>query len=67
MAGGPKIQPSKEPHRLEHPMKIRLLQRTLSFALAAVVTLGLFGGIDHLAGVEGVSGVWAAAVTAPRG
>ena len=48
-------------------MKIRLIQRTVSFTMAVVITLGLFGGIDHLAGVEGVSGVWAAAVTAPRG
>lgn len=48
-------------------MKPRLLQRTLSFALAAVITLGLFSGIDHLAGVEGVSGVWAAAAAARRG
>lgn len=48
-------------------MKSRLLHRTLSFALAAVITVGLFGGIDHLAGVEGVSGVWAAAAAAQRG
>ncbi len=48
-------------------MKIHLIQRTISITLAAVITLGLFGGIDHLAGVEGVSGVWAAAVTAQRG
>lgn len=48
-------------------MKIRLIQRTVSFTMAAVITLGLFGGIDHLAGAEGVNGVWAAAVTAPRG
>lgn len=48
-------------------MKIRLIQRTVSFALAAVVTLGLFGGIDHLAEVEATSGVWAAAATSARG
>jgi hypothetical protein len=65
--GGPKIQPSNKPCPLEHPMKIHLIQRTISITLAAVITLGLFGGIDHLAGVEGVSGVWAAAVTAQRG
>lgn len=48
-------------------MKTRLIQRTLSLLLAAVITLGVFGGIDHLAGIEGVNGVWAAAATAPRG
>ena len=48
-------------------MKTRLLHRTLSIALAAVITLGLFSGIDHLAGVEGVSGVWAAAAAARQG
>ena len=47
-------------------MKIRLIQRTVSFALAAVVTLGLFGGIDHLAEVEASSGVWAAATATVR-
>lgn len=48
-------------------MKIRLIQRALSLALAAVLTLGLFGGIDHLASSDTVSGVWAAAVMAARG
>ena len=40
-------------------MKIRLLQRALSFALATVITIGLFGGIDHLADVPGAGAVWA--------
>lgn len=48
-------------------MKIHLLHRAISLSLAAVITLGLFGGIDHLASSESVSGVWAAAVMAPRG
>ncbi|MBK8527990.1 MAG: hypothetical protein IPL57_13180 [Rubrivivax sp.] len=37
-------------------MKIRLIQRTVSFTMAVVITLGLFGGIDHLAAREGASG-----------
>jgi hypothetical protein len=48
-------------------MKIHILQRAVSLSLAALITLGLFGGIDHLAGSESASGVWAAAVLAPRG
>ncbi len=48
-------------------MKIRLLQRALSFTLAAVITRGLFGGIDHLADVEGAGAVWAQSAPATRG
>jgi hypothetical protein len=48
-------------------MTTRLIQRTLSLLLATVITLGVFGGIDHLAATEGASGIWAAAVMAPRG
>ena len=48
-------------------MKIRLLQRALSFTLAAVITLGLFGGIDQLADVEGAGAVWAQSDNAARG
>ena len=48
-------------------MKTRLLQRALSFALAAVITIGLFGGIDHLADVEGAGAVWAQSTSATRG
>lgn len=52
---------------LENTVKIRLLQRALSLALAAVLTVGLLGGIDHLAGGEPVSAVWASAVTSTLG
>ena len=48
-------------------MKTRLLQRALSFALAAMITTGLFGGIDHLADVEGAGAVWAQSAPANRG
>ena len=48
-------------------MKTRLLERATATVLAVIVTLGLFGGIDHLAGREPVSAQWASAVTAPRG
>ena len=47
-------------------MKTSLTHRTTSLLMATLVTLALFGGIDHLAGVEEASGVWAAAVMAPR-
>jgi hypothetical protein len=52
---------------LENTVKIRLFQRALSLALATVLTLGLLGGIDHLAGSEPVSAVWASAVMTPLG
>lgn len=48
-------------------MKPHFLHRATSFVLALVLTLGLFGGIDHLAGREDASALWAAAVMAPRG
>ncbi len=48
-------------------MKIRLLQRATSLTLATLITLGLVGGIDHLASSEAASAVWAGAVMAPRG
>ncbi len=47
-------------------MKSRLHVRILSALLAFVVTSGLLGGIDHLAGLGEVSAQWASAVTAPR-
>lgn len=47
-------------------MKTNLIQRTTSLLMATLITLALFGGIDHLAGVEEASGVWAVAVMTPR-
>ena len=46
--------------------KPRTLQRAFAWLLSAVLTAGLFGGIDHLAAREGASAVWAAAVMAVR-
>ena len=48
-------------------MKIHPLARAVSLLLAAVVTLGVLGGIDHLAGQEEASPQWAAAVVARHG
>ena len=43
-------------------MKIRPFERAVSLVLAAVITLGMLGGIDQLAGQQGASPLWAAAV-----
>lgn len=48
-------------------MNTLFAQRALSLALAAVLTAGMLGGIDHLAAREGASAVWAQAVVALRG
>lgn len=48
-------------------MKTNLIHRSTSLLMATLITLALFGSIDHLAGIEEASGVWAAAVMAPRG
>ena len=45
-------------------MKIRPFERAVSLVLAAVITLGMRGGIDQLAGQQGASPLWAAAVMA---
>ncbi len=47
-------------------MKTRLIERAASLVFAAVITLGVLGGIDHLAGQPDVSPQWAAAVMAKR-
>jgi hypothetical protein len=47
--------------------KTRLHERVAALTLAMLLTLGMLGGIDHLAGLEEASPRWAAAVTAPRG
>jgi len=47
-------------------MKTRLSARVLSLALAAVVTLGMLGGIDHLAQPDAAAPQWAQN-PAPRG
>ncbi len=47
-------------------MKSLLVQRVVSFGLAALLTVAMLGGIDRLAGLESVSPQWAAALTAPR-
>jgi hypothetical protein len=51
----------------ESIMKSLLIQRAASMSLAALVTLGMLGSIDLLAGQESASALWAAAVMAPRG
>lgn len=48
-------------------MKPRLQDRAVAFVLAAVVTVGMLGGIDGLAGLPEASAQWAAALMAPRG
>jgi len=48
-------------------MKSLLIQRAVSLGLAALVTFGMLGSIDLLAGQEAASPLWAAAVMAPRG
>ncbi|MBE0546824.1 MAG: hypothetical protein IH627_04010 [Rubrivivax sp.] len=48
-------------------MKIRLFERAVSLALAAVINLGMLGAIEYLAGQQDVSLQWAAAVMAKRG
>ena len=45
-------------------MKIHPFARAISLVLAAAVTLGVLGGIDHLASQDPVSPQWAAAVMA---
>lgn len=45
-------------------MKTRLFERAISLMFAAAVTLGMLGGIDHLAGQPDASPQWAAAVMA---
>lgn len=47
-------------------MNTRPAHRAAALALALLLTLGLLGAIDHLAGREPVSPLWAQAVTAPR-
>jgi hypothetical protein len=48
-------------------MKPNRTARTVSFALALLLTLGMLGGIDRLASLADASPQWAAAVMAPRG
>jgi hypothetical protein len=43
-------------------MKSRLAERTVAFVLASLITAGMLGAIDQLAGLEDVSPTWAAAV-----
>jgi len=43
-------------------MKIRTFERAVSLVLAAVVTIGMLGGIDQLAGQQDASPLWAVAV-----
>lgn len=45
----------------------RLIARTLSLGLAVVVTLGLLGGIDHLAQPDDAAPQWAQQAAMPRG
>jgi hypothetical protein len=53
---------------LENDMTERLIARTASLALALVVTLGMLGGIDHLATPEiAERGQWAQQDANPRG
>jgi hypothetical protein len=47
---------------LESAMKVRLAERAIALALASLVTAGMLGAIDGLAGLEDVSPAWAAAV-----
>jgi len=56
----------RPPPALESDMKIRPLERAVSLLLAAVITLGMLGGIDQLAGQQEASPLWAAAVMAKR-
>ena len=43
-------------------MKHRLAERAAAIVLAGLVTAGMLGAIDRLAGLEDVSPAWAAAV-----
>ena len=52
---------------LETTVKNRLIVRSYSLALAVLVTLAVFGSIDHLAARESASAVWAWAVSVPQG
>jgi hypothetical protein len=49
---------------LEPAMKIRPIERAVSLVLAFVITIGMLGGIDQLAGQQEASPLWAAAVMA---
>lgn len=59
--------PSSTFAAMEPEMKIRLFERAVSLALAAVINLGMLGAIEYLAGQQDVSLQWAAAVMAKRG
>jgi hypothetical protein len=48
-------------------MNTRPQQRLVCLVLALLVTAGVFGGIDGLAGLPEASAQWAAALVAPRG
>ena len=45
----------------------RLIARTVSFVLAAVLTLGILGGIDQLAQPDATAPQWATGTATPRG
>lgn len=43
-------------------MKVRLAERAVAIVLASLITAGMLGAIDGLAGLEDVSPAWATAV-----
>jgi hypothetical protein len=47
-------------------MQIHLIERAVALALAAVINVGMLACIEYLAGQEGASPQWAAAVAAKR-
>ncbi len=50
------------------PSSLNVLHRSVAFCMAAVITLGLLGGIDQLAQLPQEAGSWAALTTpAQRG
>ena len=48
-------------------MKPNRIARASAFTLALLMTLGMLGGIDQLAGQADASAYWAAAVMSKRG
>ena len=52
---------------MNQPTKLNLYNRGIALSLAAMVTLGLLGGIDQLAHKPQAADAWAAkTVSAPR-
>jgi hypothetical protein len=62
----PKMPSIEQRHNTEQTMKISFKQRLSAWLMSLAVTAVLMGGIDHLAGNEPASALWAEAVATSK-